>query len=220
MSIQNISNYNVAKVRDLFELKCVCGNVFIQSKRVIEKAKSRNQSKLYCSLICAGISQRTKTEVVCKTCSKPFLKQPAQIKKSKNHFCSQSCFGTYNQAHKTKGTRRSKLEVYLEEQIRLRYPQYELICNGKSAINSELDFYFPTLNLAIELNGIFHYEPIYGPDKLAKTQNNDQRKFAACNYAGIALAIIDSGSSKYITKKSKDYFWIIVQTVIDKHLAT
>ena len=34
------------------------------------------------------------------------------------------------------------------------------------AINSELDVYVPSLNLAFELNGIFHYEPIYGEKKL------------------------------------------------------
>jgi hypothetical protein len=121
--------------------------------------------------------------------------------------------------HKTKGNRRSKLEIYLEEQIHLQYPQYELICNGKSAINSELDFYFPTLKLAIELNGIFHYEPIYGPDKLLSVQNNDQRKFLLCHQNNIALAVIDSGSSKYITKKSKDYFWTIAQSIINQHIS-
>jgi hypothetical protein len=168
----------------------------------------------YCSKKCSNIGAKKSFTIQCMYCHKDVITQPSYNKK----FCSQSCSATYNNTHKTKGFRRSKLEVYLEEQIRLQYPQHELICNGKSAINSELDFYFPTLNLAIELNGIFHYEPIYGPDKLAKTQNNDQRKFAACNDAGIALAIIDSGSSKYITKKSKDYFWIIAQSIIDQHI--
>jgi hypothetical protein len=35
-----------------------------------------------------------------------------------------------------------------------------------------LDFYFPELRFAIELNGITHYEPIYGEDKFEKIKNS------------------------------------------------
>ena len=44
----------------------------------------------------------------------------------------------------------------------------------KSVINSELDFYFPNLKLAIEINGPLHYKPIYGKDKLIQIQNNNR----------------------------------------------
>ena len=104
-------------------------------------------------------------------------------RKSDRLFCSSSCAAKYNNAHKTYGTRRSKLEAYLESQLRSEFPQLELICNGKNAIGSELDFYFPQLRLAIELNGILHYEPIYGADRLERTQANDQQKGISCNAA-------------------------------------
>jgi hypothetical protein len=201
------------------EVSCTsCNRQFLKRLSRAKSAKSH-----FCSNVCKSRSGSGTSEikVSCEICNKQFLRRPSQLKNYPNHFCSRSCAATYQHAYKThkpKGTRRSKLEVYLEEQIRLQYPQYELICNGKSTINSELDFYFPSLKLAIELNGIFHYEPIFGPDKLAKIQNNDQRKFAACIEACIALAIIDSGSSKYITKKSKDYFWTIAQSIINQHI--
>ena len=67
------------------------------------------------------------------------------------------------------------MEVYLEEQIRKNYSSLELLCNDKTTINSELDFYFPGLKLAIELNGILHFEPIYGDKKLDQIQNNDHK---------------------------------------------
>lgn len=44
----------------------------------------------------------------------------------------------------------------------------------------ELDFYFPKLKLAIELNGITHYEPIYGLDRLTRSLGSDKRKMLLC----------------------------------------
>ena len=71
--------------------------------------------------------------------------------------------------------------------------------------------------MAFELNGIFHYEPIYGEEKLDKIQNNDERKFAACREAGISLCIIDTSSQKYVKPNtSKKYLDIIIE-IINKH---
>jgi very-short-patch-repair endonuclease len=137
--------------------------------------------------------------------------------RSKNTFCKQSCAAIYNNEHKTHGTRRSKLEGWLEEQLTLKYPNLEIHFNRKDAINSELDFYFPSLRLAFELNGIFHYEPIYGIDKLSRTQNNDNRKFQACIEHGIELCIIDSSSQKYFkVETSQKYLDIITKLVTSK----
>ena len=79
----------------------------------------------------------------------------------------------------------------------IQYPNLEIHYNRKDAINSELDIYIPELELAFELNGIFHYEPIYGAEKLQQIQNNDDRKFQACLEKGISLCIIDTSSLKY-----------------------
>ena len=98
-----------------------------------------------------------------------------------------------------------------------KYPDLEFYFNRKDAINSELDIYIPKLKLAFELNGIFHYEPIYGADKLNQTQNNDRRKFQACLEQGIELCIIDTSSLSYFKPdKVQKYLDIIVNIINSK----
>lgn len=63
-----------------------------------------------------------------------------------------------------------------------------------------MDIYIPVLSLAFELNGIFHYEPIYGEGKLLSIQNNDDRKFQACLEHDIELCIINSSEQKTVNK--------------------
>lgn len=155
-----------------------------------------------------------KRKVKCKNCHKLFLKSRSCRIASVNHFCSRSCSATYNNKHKTYGTRRSKLERYIEIKLKQDFPTLEVIYNGKETIGSELDFYFPSLKLAIELNGILHYEPIYGKDKLGKIQVNDQNKFMMCQFLGISLAIIDSSKLKYFKEKNAEPYYQIVKKLI------
>lgn len=134
-------------------------------------------------------------------------------------FCNHSCSAAYNNTHKTKGCRRSKLEIYLESQLKLLFPNLDLRFNEKSAINSELDIYIPSLKLAFELNGIFHYEPIYGADKLSQIQNNDNRKFQACLERGIELCIIDTSTYSYFKEQTaKKYLEIVLNIIRSKLL--
>jgi hypothetical protein len=138
--------------------------------------------------------------------------------KSGNRFCSRSCAATYNNLHKTTGTRRSKLEVWLEEQLRKLYPDLKILFNAKEAINAELDIHFPDLNLAFELNGIYHYEPIHGPKKLASIQTNDHRRFSACAEKGIALCIIDVSTMTYFKPTKGQYYLNIITNIINNKL--
>ena len=173
-------------------------------------------TKHFCSNKCKKENQGRRLSVACMKCEKVFLKDENQVNKTKNNFCSRSCATSYNNTHKTYGTRRSKLEIFLEEKIKEHYPELELICNQKSAIESELDFYFPQLRFAIELNGITHYEPIYGEDKFEKIQNNDKRKVIACYEQGIELAVIDSSSCSYLSPKNKEKYQKIIFELIEK----
>ncbi|PSB03866.1 hypothetical protein C7B64_06545 [Merismopedia glauca CCAP 1448/3] len=171
----------------------------------------------FCSKECHWLAQDKRQEVVCANCGTTFIKQLAQIRQTKNNFCSRSCSATYSNKHKTKGNRRSKLEIWLESQLSVLYPALDIHYNRKDAIDAELDIYIPSITLAIELNGIFHYEPIYGKNKLLQIQNNDKRKFQACLEIGIELCWIDTSSLTYFkVNKAQNYLQIITQIIDSK----
>ena len=197
--------FDCAKRNDKLKFKCEkCENIFEKPKHYIQSSIIKN-SKLaikYCSHKCYLDSREKKKTVMCINCNNLFEKKQYHINKTPNHFCSKSCAGTYNNTHKTTGNRRSKLEKYIEIELIKSYPDLEIHFNCKDAINSELDIYIPLLKLAFELNGLFHYEPIFGEDKLNQITNNDNRKFQACLERGIELCIIDSSGQKYFKKET------------------
>ena len=211
-----------AKSRQLLPLKCLhCSKTFLMEKNDILSniAGVKGFKLLFCSRLCTTLHRITSIHINCLQCNKSFKKQLYQIKKSKHNFCSQSCSAKYSNAHKTKGTRVSKLEVWLSKQLPVLYPSLELHFNRKDAINGELDIYIPSLKLAFELNGIFHYEPIYGPDKLASIQNNDTRKAQACLEHGIELCLVDVSTFTYFKEQKAMKFLTIIQNIIDSKLS-
>jgi hypothetical protein len=221
--------FNNAKSNDELFLECYqCQKKFGAKKKfiklVLEKYITPNgksyaeQGCKYCSKTCQKKSLNTSPLVNCKNCNKQFFKILAEIKKGPNHFCSKSCAATYNNTHKTHGTRRSKLEQYLEEELIILYPDIHFDFNKKDTINSELDIYIPSLKLAIELNGIYHYEPIHGQDKLDQIQNNDHRKFQACLEKNIELLIIDTSSFGYFKINQANKFLSIITEIINKKI--
>ena len=131
-------------------------------------------------------------------------------------FCNRSCAATYNNRNKTTGTRRSKLEKWLEEQLTELYKDLDIHFNRKDAIGSELDIYIPSLNLAFELNGIFHYEPIYGVDKLQQIKENDVSKSKSCHDAQIDFCVIDTSDQKYFKPKTAQKYLDIILKVINE----
>jgi len=83
-----------------------------------------------------------------------------------------------------------------------------------------LDIYIPSLNVAIELNGIFHYEPIYGVDKLGKIQDNDISKSKACIDNQIDLCTIDTSGQKYFKPKTSQKYLDIITNIIKERSST
>lgn len=214
--------FNKAKTEDLLQLKCkICDQIFKKTKKeILRNIRYFGLKKLiYCSIKCMAIGNDTRVKVKCNQCSKEFLRQKSVREKYPTAYCSHSCSATYNNKNKTHGTRRSKLEIYLEDKLKSLYPDLEIHCNRKDTINSELDFYFPSLNLAFELNGIFHYEPIYGEIKLKQIQNNDGRKFQACLEKGIELCIVDSSKMSYFKDTKAKPFLDIFKGIIDEKLS-
>lgn len=197
-----------------------CNEIFLIKRNVALKHfnKSRPLANKYCSRKCQNIGQIKYQNVNCNECGKTFIKSYTEIKRSPNHFCGRSCAATYNNTHKTKGNRKSKLEFYLEKELLLMYPNIEFHFNKKDAINSELDIYIPSMELAFELNGLFHYEPIFGENKLKQIQNNDKRKFQACLERNIELCIIDSSGLKYFKENNAKPYLDIICNIINNKL--
>lgn len=211
------SEFSIAKSTDKLPCECYyCQSTFLISKHQIQRVLNPNAKHLgkFCSKKCQFASQITKIKLECSHCHKTFNKHQNQIKKSNKHFCSKSCSVTYYNLHKTTGNRRSKLELWLEQQLSILYPNLKIHYNRKDAIDSELDIYIPSVKIAFELNGIFHYEPVFGNEKFNKIQNNDERKFQACIEKGISLCVIDTSSLKYFKEKNAmKYLNIITSTI-------
>lgn len=206
MQITNVfkctqQEFDKLKTRDLVPLECIkCKTIYYRMKRyIINHVRDHNRYPTTCSLNCKDTA---KTILNCTYCNIQFEKQNSEIKRYKNHFCSKSCSTTYSNKNKTHGTRRSKLEKYLEEQLTILYPNLEILYSNKTIIGSELDIYVPSLKLAFEIQGIFHYEPIFGQEKLEQIQKNDLEKQTKCEQFGITLIPIDTQLQKRFTEKS------------------
>jgi len=134
-------------------------------------------------------------------------------------FCNRSCSATYNNTHKTYGTRRSKLEIYIEKKLIEKYPYIEFVFNKKDAIKSELDIYIPQLNIAFEINGIYHYKNIHGPTLLQRIQINDALKIKACKEKNILLYTIDTSMLSTFNEKAAISFFNKITDIINQFYA-
>lgn len=216
--------------KEKLPLECyTCGQTFYLTVRLIKNLIQRNikngtNGGKFCGHACMHAEQMKRIKLDCNQCVKNFTlkKSIAEYRKKKGKsskiFCSKSCSATYNNTHKTIGIRRSKLEKWLEIKLKEDYSSLEIHFNKKEIINSELDIYIPSLKLAVELNGIFHYEPIYGTDKLLSTQNNDNRKFQACLEQGIELLIIDVSRETHFKEEKSIKYFNIIKFIIDLKL--
>lgn len=215
--------FQSSKSRLLLPLKCLhCEKTFYKTKHYIQQNILTSRKRAtgdFCSIRCKRMYQHPPVLLPCSNCQKPTRTIPSKKSKSGHQFCCKSCSAKWNNAHKTKGTRISKLEKWLQEQLPSLYSHLEFHFNKTDTINGELDIYIPSLKLAFELNGIFHYEPIYGPEKLVKIQNNDLRKSQACHERSIELCLIDVSSQKYFKEQSAIKFLTIIQNIINLKLS-
>jgi hypothetical protein len=190
-----------AKFKDKrVEVKCDyegCENKFL--KREWEALNTKNN---FCSEVCGGKFRDKKVEVECFHCHKKFMKKLCAVITSKKHFCSELCAKNL-QNYKDWGGKRSKLEIAIEEHFKDIFP-FMYIRYNKTDIGHELDIHVTCLELAIELNGVFHYRVIHkknGVERLKRTQEIDAEKVVKCEELDIKLFVIDvsrDGSGKKI----------------------
>ena len=201
-------------MRNTVALECEqCGKAIQRVPSKIHKHKHH-----FCSSKCQYEYQTTLQHVNCDQCGVEITKKVFELRDYPYHFCSKSCSGKYTSQHKTTGNKRSKLELLIERELTSAYPFLEIHYNRTDAINGELDIYVPSLKLAFELNGIFHYEPIFGVDRLLSAQNNDKRKFQACLEQQIELCIIDVSGLKKLTSNNTKVYTNVITNLIDKKL--
>lgn len=213
--------YLKAKFRDLLPCKCdVCGTITKRIKKHFFDKKKNNSKYDFCSHKCQAKIQNTKVSCVCLNCGKEFYRQKKELERSKNgnHFCSRSCMAYYNNSHKDYGYRRSKFEIYTEEILRNKFPNLEIIFNNSSVIGYELDIYIPSLKLAFEINGIFHYKPIFGEYKFQRTQEIDKAKLNECEVQGIQLIVIDISSISKFSEDIANSFIQDIITIVERNL--
>lgn len=221
----NQKTFESLKAKGKVPLECKhCHKLFYKVKNEVLTVLKNNRLNTgtykradFCSLSCVRSFGRV-VSTECTNCLKQIVRTTSSIKKVKNVFCSKSCAATYNNRHKKYGTRRSKLEKWIEEKLTKFYPNIEIHFNKKDAINSELDIYIPSLKLAFELNGIYHYEPIHGEKKLSSIKANDQCKFKSCIEKGIELCVIDVSSLLYFKEKKANEFLDIILSIISSKM--
>ena len=201
---------------DMIPLECeICHKTFHKVKHHIQTIlKSCMGKGKYCSEKCKGLARQKRLTKQCDYCQTPIVIKPYRLKFS-HQFCSRSCRAKHWNANKTWGGPRSKLELWIESELTKKYPSLKIEYNDTSAIGSELDIYIPSLKTAFELNGIFHYEPIFGNKKLNETKNSDQRKFSNCATNGIGLCIIDTHNAKYLKAERDQKFLDIITNIIE-----
>lgn len=195
-----------------------CNKVYHRQKNHILTAFHRKTKKpqgaMYCSRECFGLSWSNLVSISCEQCGKAFQKRPSQIKQTKHSFCSQSCSATYHNQHKAFGIRRSKIELAIESDLTSTFPDLIVEYNSTCSIGAEIDIYIPALRFGVELNGILHYEPIYGTDKFERIQRNDRQKVALCRDNGIELCVLDISSVKnWSARKLDEYAKLVVDLV-------
>lgn len=141
-----------------------------------------------------------------------------QIKTGKQYrFCNKSCLAYYvNKIKKNSG--RSNLERFLEKRLTENYPNLKIEYNYYWAIKSELDIYIDSLKLGIEINGIFHYKPIFGEKKLTEVERNDLKKLQKCQQENIELYTIDVSHVRHMKEDIAEEFFQTIKNIIDLKL--
>jgi hypothetical protein len=180
-----------------------CKKEFQKNNYEVKRSEQRNQ-RHFCSIKCSNKYDR-KFQTKCGWCDKQISVVPSILKKSKSGkaFCCQSHSASYNNSIREQN-RRSKIEIKFYELLVKEFPNLIILPNDKTMLEKfEVDIAIPSLKLAIEWNGIVHFKPIYGKNKLKIVQNRDNLKRIIATKKDINLIVIpDLVSNDEILKRA------------------
>ena len=181
------------------EYTCLqCNKTYKRPSNSDPSRKPNWSGKTFCSRACRGVYESLSISKPCGFCGKLVTRPNAEFLSSKSGFlfCNKSCSCSYHNKYRRK-TRRSKHEKMLFNLIKHHFPNLKIIPNDKTMLDGlEVDIAIPELNIGIEWNGIVHFRPIYGQDKLNQIQYNDQKKLEIAKQKRINLIVIPDLISK------------------------
>lgn len=190
--------------RPTYEVICsICGEMYTQKRKPIENPKCKKCQKKYHSkkyyeankekyVVDPNIKRERDKKYYEKHKDSISQKRKKYYEENKEHIlkrCTEYRRSKGELPNRLSGTEKIALkfieEIFPNKIVRTR--DRNTIKNPRTNAYLELDFYLPEINLAIELNGITHYKPIYGQDKFLRQQRNDELKRKLCKKQGITL---------------------------------
>lgn len=108
----------------------------------------------------------------------------------------------------------SKMELYIVENLRkagysVEFHKIGLIPSDKL----EIDIFLPELRLAIEIDGISHFEPIWGEANLQRHERSDSRKSGLLLTHGYAMLRVKQTTKTLSASKKRTVFAAILTEV-------
>lgn len=105
----------------------------------------------------------------------------------------------------------SKMELYLVNELRkagyaVEFHKVGLIPSDKL----EIDIFLPELKLAIEIDGISHFEPIWGEANLQRHERSDSRKSGLLLAHGYAMLRVKQTTKTLSQKKKRNTLAVIL----------
>ena len=96
----------------------------------------------------------------------------------------------------------------------------KILFNDMSGLKNtyELDIFIPDIKLAFEINGIYHYEPIYGDKQFLVRQTIDKEKITMCLESNITLYVLDTREQKVFTPETSQKYLSYICEKIDQKI--
>ena len=114
----------------------------------------------------------------------------------------------------------SKLEKYLRTALAKNHVVEFHKTNLTSDSRLEVDLYLPDLKLVIEIDGISHFEPVWGEDRLRKHQASDTKKASMLLSSGYNVLRVKQLTKTLSDKKKRDTLKSIIEVLGSFSLTT